>query len=175
MADENEIEVEDTEPEFITPPSNLKDKIATGGANAVDTDALARAEEVIANMADSYLDWVEEDLNKIQGAYDRLVAGEGDRTRDLEKVFAIAHDMKGQGGSFGFDLVTAVGNHLCRLLERIDDTTKPQTQNEAIRIHIDAMKLVISNRMRGDGGAQGSAILSGIQMMADKLIPPEKT
>ncbi len=158
-------------PQIITPPNTLKDKVAIGGPNAVDLDALERAEQVIANMADSYLDWVEEDLRKISATYDRLVAGSDDRETDLKRVFEVAHDMKGQGGSFGFELITAVANNLCRLLERFDDSTKHQVQNEAVRIHIDAMKLIISSRMRGDGGEQGTAILNGVQQMVEKLVP----
>jgi len=158
-------------PQIITPPNTLKAKISIGGPNAVDSDALERAEQVIANMADSYLDWVEQDLRKISATYDRLVAGSDDRETDLKRVFEVAHDMKGQGGSFGFELITAVANNLCRLLERFDDSTKHQVQNEAVRIHIDAMKLIISSRMRGDGGEQGTAILNGVQQMVDKLVP----
>lgn len=162
-------------PEIITPPDTMKIKIAMGGPNAVDVAALERAEKVIANMADSYLDWVEEDLNKIQASLDNLVKnGDTDRTKNLERVFAIAHDMKGQGGSFGFELITAVGNNLCRLIDRIDDTVLAEVQNEAIRIHVDAMKLIITSRMRGDGGDQGSAIMDGVQQMVLKLVPEKK-
>lgn len=162
---------EDEKPQIITPPNTLKAKVSVGGPNAVDLDALERAEQVIANMADSYLDWVEEDLKKISTAFDRLVEGSDDREKDLERVFAVAHDMKGQGGSFGFELITAIGNNLCRLIDRFDDSVTPQVQNEAIRIHIEAMKLVISSRMKGDGGDQGTAILEGVQQMVLKLVP----
>lgn len=160
-----------SKPEIIIPPDTLKSKVSVGGPNAVDLEALERAEQVIANMADSYLDWVEEDLKKISSAYDRLVDGSGDREKGLEKVFGIAHDMKGQGGSFGFELITAIGNNLCRLLDRFDETVPAKIQNESIRIHIDAMKLIISSRMGGDGGQQGTAILNGVQQMVEKLVP----
>lgn len=160
-------------PQIITPPDTLKLKVAVGGSNAVDANALERAEQVIANMADSYLDWVEEDLKKISAAFQSLTDASSDREESLKRVFEIAHDMKGQGGSFGFELITAVGNNLCRLIDRFDDTVLPQVQNEAIRIHIDAMKLIISSRMRGDGGAQGTAILDGVQQMVEKLVPPK--
>lgn len=164
MADEDK-------PQIITPPDTLKAKVSVGGPNAVDMDALERAEQVIANMADNYIDWVEEDLKKISGAFGRLTENEGDRAKDLERVFAVAHDMKGQGGSFGYELITAIGNNLCRLLERFDDSVTPQVQNEAIRIHIEAMKLIINNRMKGDGGPQGAAILDGVEKMVLKLVP----
>ena len=150
----------------------LKDKVSLGGINAVDPAAIARAEQAIADLADNYLEWAQHDLTKIQTLFADLGNDRNEkRESDLKKIFSIGHDMKGQGGSFGFDLVTSVGNHLCRLLERFDGTVKPATENEAIRIHIDAMTLIIHNNMKGDGGPQGEAMLKGIQQMVAKLVP----
>ena len=155
--------------EIINPPNTLKSKVSTGGPGAVDMEALDRAEKVIASMTDNYLEWVQEDLKKIQAAYDILAKGEGDQNANLDAVFQISHDIKGQGGSFGYDLMTAIGNELCRLIEKLDkDPGKPEI--EAVKIHIDAMKLVIQNRMNGDGGNQGKAVLMGIQKVCDKLL-----
>ena len=161
-------------PEIIIPPRSLRSKVEVGGFNAVNDEAIRRAEEVVENMSDTYLEWVEADLNKIQELYDQLVSDTVDEMRDvyLDKIFKVAHDIKGQGGSFGFDLVTSIGNHLCRLIELFDDqNVKESTQNEAIKIHVDSMRLVISDKMKGDGGSSGEAILTGIEMMVRKLIP----
>lgn len=174
MAAEKPDEQQHEDPEFITPPNTLKNKVTPGGPGAVDMAMLERAEQVIADMADNYLDWVEEDLKKISAAYDGLVAGDGDRKENLDRIFELSHDMKGQGGSFGYDLMTAIGNQLCRLIERLDGTATPETENEAIRIHIDSMKLVIAKRMKGDGGREGTAILDGIEQMVRKLVPAQE-
>ena len=162
---------DDDEAQVITPPSQLRDRISTGGLNAVDMASIERAEQAISDMSASYLDWVVEDLEKLQGTFDRLLAGEGDRAKDMKKIFEVAHDMKGQGGSFDYQLITSVGNLLCRALERFDGSVKPEVENQAIRIHIDAMKLIIANKMSGDGGKEGEAIIHGIQQVAEKLIP----
>lgn len=153
--------------EVINPPNTLKQKVGTGGPGAVDLEALKRAEEVIAGMTDSYLDWVAEDLKKIDAAYQKLKAASGDRKKELDGVFQVSHDIKGQGGSFGYDLMTAIGNELCRLIERID-TVGPD-EMEAIRIHIESMKLVIGNDMKGNGGKAGEQMLAGLQKVCDKL------
>jgi len=155
--------------EIINPPNTLKSKVSTGGPGAVDMQALERAEQVIASMADSYLEWVHEDLKKITDAYDVLAKGEGDQKTNLEAVFQVSHDIKGQGGSFGYDLMTALGNELCRLIEKLDHAPGP-SEISAVKIHIDAMKLVIQNRMSGDGGKEGKAVLMGIQKVCDKLL-----
>ncbi len=165
MADSKKVEI-------IKPPSQLRDKVTVGGPNAVGPEAIARAEQAIADLGDNYLEWAQEDLVKIQTAFAELDnEGGEDREAVLKRIFSVAHDMKGQGGSFGYELVTSVGNLLCRLIERLDGSVTPATENEAIRIHIDAMSLVISSQMKGEGGPEGMAILKGIQQMGTKLVP----
>jgi len=154
--------------EVINPPNTLKNKVGTGGPGAVDLEALERAEEVIAGMTDSYLDWVAEDLKKIESAYEALAAATGDRKAEMEAIFQVAHDIKGQGGSFGYDLMTAIGNELCRLIEKAE--TIGPGEIEAAKVHIDALKLVIAGDMKGQGGKEGEQMLSGLQQVCDKLL-----
>jgi hypothetical protein len=153
--------------EVINPPNTLKQKVGTGGPGAVDMEALKRAEDVIAGMTDSYLDWVAQDLKKIDAAYQALKAATGNRKKELDSVFQVSHDIKGQGGSFGYDLMTSIGNELCRLIERVDKIGPDEL--EGIRIHIDSMKLVIGNDMKGHGGKAGEQMLAGLQKVCDKL------
>ena len=157
----------DDEMEIINPPNLLKAKVREGGPGIVDLATLERAESVIAGMADSYLEWVKEDLSRIESAYKKLAAASGNGKAEAEGVFQVAHDIKGQGGSFGYDLMTVIGNELCRLIERQDEYGDAEIQ--AIKVHIDAMKLVIKNNMKGDGGASGQALVMGIRQVGDKL------
>ena len=157
----------DDEMEIINPPNTLKSKVREGGPGAVDLATLERAENVIAGMADSYLEWVQEDLVRIEAAYKKLAAAAKPRKEEAEQVFQVAHDIKGQGGSFGYDLMTLIANELCRLIERQDEFGDAEVQ--AVKVHIDAMKLVIQNRMKGDGGTNGKALVEGIRQVGDKL------
>lgn len=158
----------DDELEIINPPNTLKSKVREGGPGAVDLATLERAERVIEQMADSYLEWVQEDLVRMDAAYKVLAAASGDRKAEADQVFQIAHDIKGQGGSFGYDLMTLIANELCRLIERQESFGSAEVQ--AVKVHVDAMKLVIQNRMKGDGGANGQALVAGIRQVGDKLI-----
>lgn len=162
----------DSKLEIINPPNTLKSKVSVGGPGAVDPAALDRAEKVIADMSGSYLQWVQDDLAKISAAYDKLASGKHDRKQALNEIFQISHDMKGQGGSFGYVLMTSVGNELCRIIEKMGTTGKTDLENEVIRIHIDALKLIIATKMVGDGGKVGEAMLSGIRKVGDKLTGP---
>jgi chemotaxis protein histidine kinase CheA len=153
--------------EIINPPNLLKSKVKSGGPGAVDAETLDRAEAAIADMTDQYLEWVEQDLKRIEEAYAGLRDASPDNIpAELQKVFQVSHDIKGQGGSFGYDLMTSVGNYLCRLIEYAD----PQNPKlvDAIGVHIDTLKLVIAQRIKGDGGEAGHLMLKGLQQIFDK-------
>ena len=154
--------------EVILPPNVLKEKVGSDGPGAIDLEALEKAEEVIASMADSYLESVADDLRNIDAAFEKLKAATGDRKEELMGVFQTALILKGQGGSFGYDLMTAIGNELCRLIERLDKAGPKEI--EAIKLHINSMKLVIDNDIKGDGGDVGKEMLTGLQQVCDKLL-----
>ena len=44
-----------------------------------------------------------------------------------------------------------------------------KTQPAAFELHVRAMKLVLAERLTGDGGAQGQALAAGIEELAGKL------
>lgn len=154
--------------EFITPPNMLKSKVSVGGLGAVDEAAIKRAEEAIAGMTDEYLEWVQQDIEQIDAACQQLKLNETDRSEKLQEIFQTAHDIKGQGGSFGFDLMTIIGNQLCRLIEKAD-SDDPDLVG-VISVHVDAMKLIISTKLKGKGGSDGESILAGLDKVVKKIL-----
>ncbi|MEO5374668.1 MAG: Hpt domain-containing protein [Alphaproteobacteria bacterium] len=152
--------------EFIVPPNRIKSKV-TYNDSGVDMAALARAEQVIANLQGNYLQWVEDDLTNLQAAYEKARAEPDNRKRHLDEVFRIAHDVKGQGGSFGYHLMTIIANQLCRTIEKYDATRDDVL--EVVKLHIHALRLVISQRMEGDGGAAGASLVKGLEAVISKV------
>lgn len=157
---------DDDKVEMISPPNTLKTKVGKGGPGAVSPEMLERAEQVIADLTDDYLEWVVEDLEKLVGAFNDLKEGKGEAKDLLDKVFQITHDMKGQGGSFGYDLITIVGNDLCRFLE---DLEKPGPDDiKVIALHVDAMRVIITENIKGEGGKVGKQLLAGLDLVSTK-------
>ena len=161
--------VMDDEPkvEVITPPDTLKKKVKTGGPGAVDLDTLERAEAVIADMTDNYMEWVAKDLAKIHRALEDLKGEKKDHKDALARIFQLSHDMKGQGGSFGYTLMTILGGTLCNFVENLEDAGPAEV--EVIQLHINAMDLVIAKQMKGDGGKEGEQLLKGLGLVAAKI------
>ncbi len=152
--------------EIINPPTNLQSKVEKGGPGAVDLDAIARAEKVISNLAGDYVNWAKEDLVKLEAAYKNLKDGNGDQKELLLGVFNVAHDMKGQGGSFDYELMTAVGDKLCRLVEKLDKIGPKEIAK--IRVYVDAMQVIIGHKLKGDGGKEGQQLLMGLEVLVQK-------
>jgi hypothetical protein len=146
---------------------SLLAKLAKAGPSRDYLAAIGHAESVIADMADSYLGWVEDDLTKINKAQADFKDHLDQPAQYLDKVFQIAHDIKGQGGSFGYDLMTVLGNDLCRFIE--GKNTVKKVDLEVIDLYVAAMLTVLSKRLSGDGGLEGNNVLIGLAEVVEKI------
>ena len=120
------------------------------------------------SMADSYQDSVAVDIQKLNEAFRKLEASIGDRKKELMGVHQEALNLKGQGLSLGYDLMTAICNELCLLIEKLDKAGPKEV--EAIKLHIESIKLVIANDIKGNGSDTGEKMLAELQQVCDKLL-----
>jgi hypothetical protein len=93
--------------------------------------------------------------------------GSNGNEKNLDAVFQIAHDIKGQGGSFNYDLMTIIGDMLCRYIEGLKGKSS-QLANDVIELHINALHAVISQELKGNGGPVGNQLLSGLELVIKK-------
>ena len=118
-------------------------------------------------MGGDFVQWAEKDLKSLQQALVSLKSETADQKKFLNTIFQISHDIKGQGGSFDFGLLTAVGDSLCRFTEEREKANAAEI--EAIKLHVEALNLVLNERLKGDGGEMGAALLNGLRQVVDKL------
>lgn len=85
------------------------------GEDPPDPEDLARAEAALAALEGEYLKWARQDLARLRQAVQSLRQNAGEEA--LVRIFAIAHDMKGQAATFGYPQVGELGRQLCRLVE----------------------------------------------------------
>jgi hypothetical protein len=74
--------------------------------------------------------------------------------------------MRGQAGTFGYELVTTIGTEICRTIDEAE--TPEAVVHEVLAIHVDTMRAVISGRLTGDGGPTGETLLAGMNAMVAK-------
>ncbi|MGB5093083.1 MAG: Hpt domain-containing protein [Parvibaculum sp.] len=116
---------------------------------------LARAEAAIAGLKASYRVQLAEDIAALAAAYadlDRPEAYAG----ALEALASLAHNIKGQGGSFGYDLATDIGGSLSDYLRGHDVLT--MRAKRIIHLHIRMLSLVYEQSLTDDGGIRGARL-----------------
>lgn len=118
---------------------------------------LARAEAAVADLAKSYTGWALADVDKCAGILAGARGdGAADRVTRAREIHAVAHNIKGQGTSFGYPLMTRLGQSLCHLTRRKSDFSDADL--DLVAAHLDAMRLVLAKEIRGDGGELGNKL-----------------
>ena len=152
--------------EIIWPPGRLAALVGGAGCAEIDEEVLARAEAAVAALQASYVEWIWNDIGILEQAHAAALAEPSARASEIERIGGAAHDIRGQGGSFGYPLMTTIGSSLCDFCRAI--TRRDDGQLEVIRAHIDAMKAVIDNRLEGNGGAQGAELVGLLEDAVEK-------
>ena len=151
--------------------NGLKEKALGGqvpsGPGVISEEALAAAQEQFDKMAEDYPDWVQGVLTKLQEQHGRCVDTAEHRHNSFKRLNEIAHDMKGQGGTFGYNLISDFAVSLYEF-------TKPRESYsdevvELVKSHIDAMKAVIVGRVKGNGGEVGQDLTKTLHQAIDKF------
>jgi len=128
---------------------------------------LARAQAAVADLAKNYAPNTLADLERCAALLQAArtdPAGRGARVKD---IYGIAHNMKGQGSSFGFPLVTRIGQSLCALTRR--ERAFSDQDLAVIQAHFEALKLILTKDIKGDGGEVGGKLAARLEAMVAQL------
>lgn len=115
-----------------------------GGADPLlDPAALALAEAALGNLAADYPRWLEADLQRALASLEHPA--------EPQKCYAILHDIKGQAGTFGYPLVSAVAQLLCRAMQT--GQNDPPVLRQGLTVLRHALDLGPSDGITPDGQA----------------------
>ena len=148
--------------EIIEPPPGRVRPAESGGGFEIDEAALARAETVVKSMQCDYVAWARDQVGVIEKLYAKARATPADRGAIIGEIASAAHDVKGNGGTFGYDLMTAIGGSLATFCRAIADSRAAvnDARLEVVCVHIDAMKMVIDRGLEGGGGETGADMVA---------------
>ena len=85
----------------------------------------------------------------------------------FQALHGIAHNIKGQGASFGYPLITDIGASLCRFLK--ERSAASETELQIMQAHVRAMQEIVSNEIAGDGGDLGGQLLDKLRNLAGSV------
>jgi hypothetical protein len=152
-------------------PNRLREKIAGIGRGplVIDPSLLQQAEQQLDRMEEDYSDWVR---GSIQQLYEAHRAGKAldprKRLIPIQTINKIAHDLRGQGSTFGYPLITVFGRSLYECT--LDISEASDQLFEFIRTHIDGINAVIREKIKGEGGQMGKDLITSLERARDRLM-----
>lgn len=131
------------------PPRHISQKVPKRGGPSPG-DAIRRALKLADDLFGDYQGWAVDDLERL---WQQFLAGEAGHAghEAVRRMFDMAHEIRGQGGSFGFPLITLIADSLGKFLERRTALTAHEA--EVVKIHILAMKAVFRQQLKGPQAA----------------------
>lgn len=100
------------------------------------------------------------DVARLRAAHDQLIM-KPSHDKHRQRVYDIAHDLKGHAGSFGYQLVSDLCHDLCDASDLSQQTTARQIA--IIGFYISAMERVVSFNISGPGGEKARAFVERLR------------
>jgi len=151
----------------MTPRDDDPSSDTTPGAGDIGynplKETLARAEEATTALRANYTEWARIDVDHTQALLDGAKRDAEGRRAQLDLLYAAMHNIKGQGSSFGYPLVTRIGQSLCRLVA--PGLTVDEAGLKIVQAHLDALKLVLAQKIAGKGGEVGDKLAAKLESM----------
>ena len=150
--------------QVVNPPNLLKKKVGNGG---FDPNAIKRMDGAIRELKGEFEEQAKAATAELSAATLALLRAPNDQMQ-RQTVYLIAHELRGQGGSYGYPLITRFGDQLCRYLDAAELLDAKALVG--VKAAADAIAVVIANRVSGDGGETGRQLVG----MLDQVVAQVK-
>lgn len=128
---------------------------------------LAAANKNIASASAGFADWACTDVAEALRALDNL-EGDGDKDEATRLMFRVAHDLKGQGTTFGYPLATQIAGLLCDVIK--SSKSSPSVESAGIiRAHLAVLDLVLKQKIKGEGDAAVQQLVEKLALAAKRV------
>ena len=146
--------------QVIQPNNALRLKVGGSRLGTIDPAAIAKAEAALKSLASNFAQWLNDEIVKLETSR-QTVRAQGVTTETMENLYLRAHDLKGLGTTYGYQLITRIAGSLCRL---IDDKEKRATVPlELVDAHIDAIKAAVRDDIKSDEHPVGRVLVEELE------------
>ena len=146
--------------QMIQPTNALRLKVGGGRLGAIDPAAIAKAEAALKSLASNFTQWLADEITKLDAARQQVRA-EGATAETMENLYLRAHDLKGLGTTYGYQLITRIAGSLCRLIDEKDK--RLSAPMGLVDAHIDAIKAAVREDMKADDHPLGAALVQELE------------
>lgn len=153
--------------EVITPENKLRKAVSIEPYLPGEEDPVARAEKALAALEPEFAAWMDSECDRLDKA--RLTVTKGGFTKSSkEALFHAAHDIKGEAATFGFPLVAAAADSLCRLIEYTPDGNRIPIK--LVDQHVDAVRAIYREYSRSDAEELAASLTGRLREVTDEFL-----
>ncbi len=156
---------------LIHPRNVLRAKalVPANVASPIDMDAIERAERALRTLSAEFSGWMEQDVFRLLEARDEYER-HGPRNGRLDAIYRVAHDIKGNGTTFGYPFAAQVAEALCLILK-----VEPITDVPLILINqmVDAIRAIVRQRATGVDDVVAKQLATRLQTIAREFLKPD--
>lgn len=146
--------------QVIQPNNALRLKVGGGRLGAIDPAAIAKAEAALKSLSSNFTQWLNDEIAKLEAAR-QTVRAQGMTAETMENLYLRAHDLKGLGTTYGYQLITRIAGSLCRLID--DKEKRAGVALDLVDAHIDAIKAAVRDDIKSDEHPVGSALVEELE------------
>ena len=160
--------MQDGDIQIVKPENMLRKKIGedVNIREIINSERVADAQQVIFENRKQFMDWAWHDVLAMEQSLQALVADNGRNPGAAAKLKKLALMLKGQGGTFGYDLVTKVAGSLYQYCE--ENFKGREEQIIVLRKHIEALTALLHQNIAGNGGEEGAELLTSLRKLTEK-------
>jgi hypothetical protein len=151
----------------FTPPNTFRAKVPSSGGVALE-QMQAAADEALAKLQDQSHSWLQSDVEKLVGHLSgAAAAADGAAVAGhVKEISKITHDLKALAMQFEFPLISRVGHSLCDFI--VDTPELAARRLDVIRVHVDAVVVILANGLSGEGGIAGTQLIDALERAVAK-------
>jgi hypothetical protein len=126
-----------------------------------------KLEAVVHKAKDSFTEDIAARLVSMRKALRDPIETQEDQRRVISLIYTNSREIKGAGGTIGYDLLTGIGKALNDFAGSLTELDRRRV--EVIDLHIDAMYVVLADRITGTGGPTEAALLKAFSIVREKF------
>ena len=151
--------------QLIPPGNTLRMKVG-GRLGAIDPAAIAKAEAALMSLASNFTQWLADEITKLEAARANVKAA-GITVETMENLYLRAHDLKGLGTTYGYQLITRIAGSLCRMID--DKEKRVSAPLELVDAHIDAIKAAVRDDIKSDEHPVGRILVQELERRVKEM------
>ena len=155
-------------PEFLPPQQDLRRKavnFSKGFRLKLEAAELRRLETVVEKAKDALSLDVSDKLKQLRAALEDVALGQ-QTDRGMRAIRMLSLEVKGAGGMFNYPLLTEFAKSLNDFVKGIDQPTPLQL--DIIAAQIDALYVVLGQRIEGQGGKIEQELLATLRQAIEQ-------